>query len=229
VEASVNVREMETMRRPIRIVPAILTDDPAALNQMVTSISGVVRWTQVDIMDGQFVPSKSIGWQQVKAAKLPFDWEAHLMVKEPETYFSGFKSARARRVIFHFEAVTDPKTTIARARKLDLDVGLALNPCTPVSAVSEFLPLLDSILIMSVVPGFYGSKFIPEVLDKVGQIRALKSEISIGIDGGIKESNILEVAASGVDDICVGSAIFLGADPKSSYRHLQALVDAANL
>ena len=128
------------MKRQIRIVPALLTDDPAALNQMVKSISGVVPWAQVDIMDGQFVPSKSIGWQQVKAAKIPFDWEAHLMVKEPETYFSGFKSARARRVIFHFEAVIDVQTAIARARKLELDVGLALNPGTPVSAISDFLP-----------------------------------------------------------------------------------------
>lgn len=204
-----------------------MTDDPAALNQMVKAVSSVIDWAQVDIMDGQFVPSRSVGWQEVKAAKLPFDWEAHLMVAEPETYFSGFKSARARRVIFHFEAANDVITTIAHARKLDLDVGLALNPGTPVSAIADYLPLLDSILIMSVVPGFYGSKFIPEVLDKVGEIRALKPDISIGIDGGIKESNILEVAASGVDDICVGSAIFLGADPKLCFRHLQTLVNAA--
>ena len=177
-------------------------------------------------MDGQFVPSKSIGWQEVKAAKLPFDWEAHLMVKDPETYFSGFKSARVRRVIFHFEAVTDPPAVIAAARKLDLDVGMALNPGTPVSAAVECFSLLDSILLMSVVPGFYGAKFIPEVLNKVGEIRALNPEISIGIDGGIKDSNILDVALSGGDDICVGSAIFMGADPADSYRRLQAAVNS---
>lgn len=206
----------------------MLTDDVSALNQMVKAISSAVQWAQVDIMDGQFVPSKSIGWQEIKAAKPKFDWEAHLMVKEPESYFSGFKSARARRIIFHFEAVTDPKVTIDTARKLDLDIGMALNPGTPVSAVAEYLPLLDSILIMSVIPGFYGSKFIPEVLDKVGEIRAIRPEIPIGIDGGIKESNILEVAASGVGDICVGSGIFLSADPAASWRHLQTLVDAVD-
>jgi ribulose-phosphate 3-epimerase len=225
---SVNVR-MDHVRKQKRIVPAILTDDAQALDKMVASLSGAVKWAQVDIMDGEFVPSKSIGWQQVKAAKLPFDWEAHLMVKEPESYFSGFKSARARRVIFHFEAADDIKATVFAARRLDLEVGIALNPGTPVSAVAEYLPLLDNVLIMSVIPGFYGSKFIPEVLDKVAQIRALTPGISIGIDGGIKESNILEVAAAGVDDICVGSAIFLALDPKAAHRHLQALVDAANL
>ena len=207
----------------------MLTDDPSALNKMVKSISGEVRWAQVDIMDGRFVPSKSIGWQEIKAAKPRFDWEAHLMVTEPESYFSGFKSARARRVIFHFEAVDNPDRAINAARKLNLDVGMALNPGTPVSAVAEYIPLLDSILIMSVIPGFYGSKFIPEVLDKVGEIRAIKPDIPIGIDGGIKESNILDVAASGVDDICVGSGIFLSADPGASWRHLQALVDAAGI
>ena len=217
------------MGRRIRIVPAILTDDAAALRQMVQSIKSVVDWAQVDIMDGEFVPSKSIGWQAVKAAKLPFDWEAHLMVKEPETYFSGFKAARARRVIFHFEAASDPCAVIETARKLGLDVGMAINPGTPVAAIAEFLPLLDSILLLSVNPGFYGAKFIPEVLDKVGEIRALAPELSIGIDGGIKDANILEVAASGVDDICVGSGIFLGADPAACYRHLQDVVDAATI
>lgn len=216
------------MRKRIRIVPAILTDDSTALKRMVQAVKGAVEWAQVDIMDGLFVPSKSIGWQEVKAAKLPFDWEAHLMVKEPETYFSGFKSARVRRVIFHFEAVNDPCAVIAAARKLDLDVGMALNPDTTVSAVAECLPLLDSVLIMSVVPGFYGSKFIPEVLDKVGEIRAFAPGLSIGIDGGIKDANIVEVAASGVDDICVGSGVFLGADPAACYRHLQSVVDAVS-
>jgi len=207
----------------------MLTDDVAALRKMVQSMRGVAEWAQVDIMDGEFVPSRSIGWQAVKAAKLPFDWEAHLMVKEPETYFSGFKAARARRVVFHFEAVSDPCTVIAAARKLGLDVGLAINPGTPVSAVAEYLSLLDSVLLLSVNPGFYGAKFIPEVLDKVGEIRALAPELSIGIDGGIKDANILEVASSGVDDICVGSGIFLGADPVACYRHLQAVVDAVTL
>jgi ribulose-phosphate 3-epimerase len=190
-------------------------------------MKGAVDWAQVDIMDGEFVPSKSIGWQAVKAAKLPFDWEAHLMVKEPETYFSGFKAALASRVVFHFEASADPRAVISVAKKLGLDVGMAINPGTEIEAVAEYFPLLDSILLLSVNPGFYGAKFIPEVLDKVGKIRALAPDLSIGIDGGIKDANILEVAASGVDDICVGSGIFMGADPAACYRHLQTIVDAA--
>lgn len=178
-------------------------------------------------MDGDFVSSRSIGWRDIKSAKLPFNWEAHLMVNEPETYFSGFKSAGARRVIFHLEASKDPCAVIDAAHKLELEVGIALNPGTPVSAAAGLLPLIDNILIMSVVPGFYGSKFIPECLNKIGEIRALAPDISIGIDGGIKEVNILDAAFSGVDDICVGSGIFQNGDPVTNHRRLQLIVDAA--
>ena len=211
--------------RKIRIVPAILTDDAAVLKEMGAVMRGVADWVQVDIMDGEFVPSHSVNWQAAKAAKFPFDWEAHLMVNEPETYFGGFKSARARRVIFHYEAVTDPATAVSIARKLDLDIGMAMNPETTVAEVAEYLPLLDSVLLLSVTPGFYGAKFIPEVLDKVGQLRALAPDLSIAIDGGIKEDNILEVAASGVNDICIGSGIFRAPDPAAAFRRLQSLVD----
>ena len=214
--------------RKVRIVPAMLTDDAAAFKRMAGSIKGATDWVQVDIMDGEFVPSCSINWQAVKAAKLPFNWEAHLMVKNPETYFSGFKCARAQRVIFHFEAVTEPTAVIAAARKLDLEVGMAINPETAVAAIAEYLPLLDSILILSVNPGFYGAKYIPDVLNKVGELRAIAPDIKIAIDGGVKEDNILEVAASGVDDICVGSGIFRAAEPAASCRRLQAMVDAAS-
>ncbi|MEL7561835.1 ribulose-phosphate 3-epimerase [Dehalogenimonas sp. 4OHTPN] len=217
----------EEMFRCVRIVPAILTDDPQVLRVMAKQLKGAVDWAQVDIMDGEFVPSRSIGWRDVKSVKLPFDWEAHLMVNEPETYFSGFRSAGARRVIFHFEASKNPYAVIDIARKLGLEVGIALNPETPVSMATGLLPLIDSILIMSVIPGFYGSKFIPECLDKAGEIRALAPNISIGIDGGIKEANIVEVALSGVDDICVGSGIFLSGDPAANQRRLQGIVDAA--
>ncbi|MEN8614637.1 ribulose-phosphate 3-epimerase [Dehalogenimonas sp. THU2] len=213
--------------RKVRVVPAILTDDVTALKKMADQIREAVTWAQVDIMDGGFVPSKSIGWQAAKAAELPFAWEVHLMVKDPETWFSDFKFAGASRVIFHFEAAPEPRCVIESARKLGLDVGMAINPETSVATVAEFLPLLDNVLLMSVNPGFYGAKFIPEVLQKISQIRALLPNISISIDGGIKEANLLEVVSSGVDDICVGSAVFCTPDPAESYRRLQSMVDAA--
>lgn len=208
-----------------RVVPAILTDNASAVREMGRAMKGVADWVQVDIMDGEFVPSRSIGWQSVKAAKLSFDWEAHLMVREPESYFSGFKSAGARRVVFHYEATPDPAAVIAAAEKLGMEVGMALNPETTTEAAAPFLDRLDSVLLLSVNPGFYGAEYIPGVLDKVGELRALAPELHIGIDGGIKADNILEVAASGVDDICVGSGIFRAPDPVAAWRKLQTLVN----
>lgn len=211
--------------KKIRVVPAILTNEAEKVKEMAIVVEGVADWVQVDIMDGEFVPSHSIGWQDLKAAVLPFNWEAHLMVREPESYFSGVKSAGAKRVIFHFEATADPVGVIAAAREQELSVGMAINPETEVMAVTGFLPLLDNVLLLSVHPGFYGAKYIPEVVAKVVQLREQAPDISIGIDGGIKEENILEVAAGGVDDICVGSGIFRTKDPAAAYLQLQRMVD----
>ena len=113
-----------------------------------------------------------------------------------------------------------PLKVISAARRLGLSVGLAVNPETPVSAIKPFLNKIDGVLFLSVHPGFYGAKFIPEVLDKIRTLRHQQPDINIGIDGGIKESNIASIAASGVNDICVGSAIFLQPDPAAGYREL---------
>ncbi len=149
------------------------------------------------------------------------------MVQDPADYFRGFKEAGAQRVVFHYEAAGHREQTIAQARAMGLQVGLAVNPETPVSALQPLLDRVDSVLFLSVNPGFYGAPFIPEVLDKVRELRRLNPRADIGIDGGIKESNLKLVAQSGVDSICVGSAIFREPDPGKAFRHLQSLADQA--
>ena len=150
------------------------------------------------------------------------------MVQYPETYFNGLQQAGAQKVIFHYEATDAPQKVISSARKLRMKVGLAVNPETPISA---FLPLVnevDSILFLSVHPGFYGSKFIPEVLDKVREFRSKKPNIEIGIDGGIKENNVSQIARSGVDTIYVGNAIFFQSQPAESFRRLLTLAQESS-
>jgi len=184
------------MSRNVKVVPAILTDDPSAL---------VTREQIVGLPDR-------------------LKWEAHLMVANPEEYVADFKQAGASKIIFHHEATTSPRKIISRGRDLEIDIGLAINPETPVSAIAPHINQVDSILLLTVTPGFYGSKFIPKVMDKVAELRAIQSGIEIGVDGGVKESNIREIASAGVDYICVGSAVFLQSDPAESYRHLQSLI-----
>ncbi|GAG28901.1 unnamed protein product [marine sediment metagenome] len=211
------------MPRLTQVVPAILTDDPKALETMVRQVETFTTYVQFDIMDGQFVPSRSISWEHLAALPMKLSWEAHLMVLRPEDYLEGFRQVGAQKVFFHYEATSSPREVISLAKDLGLGVGLAANPETPVSAILPLANEVDSMLFLSVHPGFYGSQFIPEVLDKVAEFRSACPGVEVGIDGGIKESNIAQVAWGGVNVIYVGSAIFLQPQPGKSFRRLQAL------
>ena len=213
------------MAKLSRVVPAILTEDPRALETMVRQAETFTTYVQFDIMDGQFVPSRSITWEHLAGLPMKLSWEAHLMVLRPEDYLEGFRQAGAQKVLFHYEATPSPREVISLARNLDLEVGLAVNPDTPLSTILPLASELDSVLFLSVHPGFYGSQFIPEVLDKIVEFRSARPGVEIGIDGGIKEGNIAQVAQAGVDVIYVGSAIFLQPQPGESFRHLQALAE----
>ena len=215
------------MTKMSRVVPAILTDDPKALEAMVRQAEAFTRYVQLDIMDGLFVPSHSISYQHLSRLPMKLDWEAHLMVQNPDKYLAGFKQAGARKVIFHYEATSSPREVISQARRLGLGVGLASNPDTPNSLILALTGIVDSVLFLSVHPGFYGSKFIPEVLDKIKELRHLCPGLEIGIDGGIKEDNIAAATRAGANDIFIGSAIFLQKNPAESYLKLNRLVEQA--
>lgn len=206
-----------------QVVPAILTGDPKALETMVRQAEAFTTWVQFDIMDGKFVPSRSITYEHLAALPMKLSWEAHLMVQRPEDYLEGFRQAGAQKVVFHYEATRSPREAISLARELGLGVGLAVNPETIVSRILPLANEVDSVLFLSVHPGFYGQEFIPEVLDKVVEFRHASPGVEIGVDGGIKEKNIAQVARAGVDVIYVGSAIFMQPQPGDSFRHLQAL------
>ncbi|HUV75506.1 MAG TPA: ribulose-phosphate 3-epimerase [Dehalococcoidales bacterium] len=206
-----------------RVVPAILTDDPKALETMVRQAESFTDYVQFDIMDGQFVPSRSITWEHLASLNTKLGWEAHLMVLHPEDYLPGFHQAGAQKIVFHYEATSSPREIISQIRDLGMKAGLAINPDTTVPTILPLLDEVDSVLLLTVNPGFYGSKFIPEVMDKVPELRSARAEIEIGVDGGIKEGNIARIARGGVDFICVGSAIFLQSPPGESFLHLQTL------
>ena len=211
------------MNKFSKVVPAILTDDPGALETMARQAETFTDYVQFDIMDGKFVPSKSITWKHLADLSIKLGWEAHLMTLHPEDYLEPLRQAGAQKIVFHYEATTSPQEVASQARKLGLKVGLAINPETSIPAILPLVSELDSILFLSVHPGFYGAKFIPEVLDKIAEFRSTHPRMEIGIDGGIKESNVAQIAGSGVDVIYVGSAIFLQPQPGESFRHLQEL------
>ena len=211
------------MDRLSRVVPAVLTEDPKVLETIVRQAESFTTYVQFDIMDGQFVPSRSITYEHLAAIPMKLSWEVHLMVQHPGDYLEGFLEAGAQKVIFHYEATSSPGEVISQARKLGLEVGLAVNPGTSLSVILPLASKVDSVLFLTVYPGFYGSQFIPEVLDKVVEFRSTAPGVEIGVDGGIKEDNIAKIAQVGVDVIYVGSAIFLQPEPAESFRRLVVL------
>jgi ribulose-phosphate 3-epimerase len=214
------------MNRTIRTVPAILTDDPIALGKMVLQTESFTDFAQFDIMDGQFVPSTSVTCEDIAALETRLSWEVHLMVMHPERYLEEFKQAGAQKIVFHYEATPAPESIIEQIKKMGIQAGIAINPETPVAAIAPLVKSLDSILFLSVNPGFYGAKFIPEVLRKIADFRKAHPVVEVGIDGGIKENNIAEIAATGVNVIYVGSAIYLQPDSAASYHRLTRLAEA---
>ena len=214
------------MTRQIRVIPAILTDDPATLKTLVSQAETFTDYAQFDIMDGDFVPSRSVSCQQISQLKTRLKWEAHLMVRHPEDCLEDFQKAGAQKIVFHYEATPDPRKIIRKIKKLGMKAGLAVNPETSIGAIKQLIRDLGSVLFLSVNPGFYGSKFIPEVLDKITVFRGLYPHVETGIDGGVKENNIGQIARTGVNVIYVGSAIFLQPDPAASYHRLKKLAEA---
>ncbi|MDY6796683.1 MAG: ribulose-phosphate 3-epimerase [Actinomycetota bacterium] len=208
-----------------RVVPAILTDDPAELEAMARRVETFAPYMQVDIMDGEFVPSHSVHTRKLLDVMIRIPFEVHLMVEEPEGQFDICRQAGARRVIFHFEAVDNPLETIHQARELDLEVGIAVNPETELADFAHLAGGIDCVLFLSVHPGYYGRPFIPEVLDKLVKFCRAEPCVETGIDGGVKEKNIARIAATGVNHICVGSAIMKQPDPAENFCHLQSLVE----
>jgi ribulose-phosphate 3-epimerase len=212
------------MKTSAKIVPAILTDNRDSLISMVNLAKSFTDWVQIDFMDGHFVPSLSITPKEIADITPDITLEAHLRVNEPEKILNYIKKAGAERVIFHYEATGNPIRVIDVARSLQLGVGIAMNPSTPADVLINLACKIDCVLFMTVNPGYYGAKFIPEVLDKVKVFRQQYNEMEVGIDGGVKEENLKLVASSGTNSICVGSAIFLSKNPAQSYHRLSGII-----
>jgi ribulose-phosphate 3-epimerase len=165
-------------------------------------------------MDGRFVPNITFGSGVVQALRravdLPLD--VHLMIVEPEHFLHEFADAGADRLIIHPEATQHPHRALQTIREREVEVGVSINPGTPISALEELLDLVDFIQVMTVNPGFGGQAFIRSQLEKIRRLQNLLDErrlsISIGVDGGINESTASEVVRAGATVLVAGSSIY---------------------
>jgi ribulose-phosphate 3-epimerase len=165
-------------------------------------------------MDGVFVPNISFGPVVVNAVRrvtaLPLD--CHLMIIEPQRYIKVFREAGADMITIHVETVDDPPAVIKEIRELDAEVGLTLNPETPVLSLMPFLADVDQVLVMSVHPGFGGQSFMWESIDRIEELVEIRArrELSfrIAVDGGVGSENAAEIVAAGADVLVGGTSIF---------------------
>ena len=199
----------------MKIAPSILSCDFSRLADEIQTVeSGGADWIHVDVMDGHFVPNITIGpiitAGARKATDLPLD--VHLMIEQPDRYLEAFVDAGADWLTVHAEACTHLHRTVQRIRELGARAGVAINPATPLVSLTDVVPYIDLLLVMSVNPGFGGQSYISASTTKVRDARTLLDEMGstaeLEVDGGVDAGNVGELQAAGASVVVAGSAVY---------------------
>lgn len=198
----------------IQIIPAILATTEEQykkdIERLQSSPSLEEGWVHIDFADGEFVKNKTIDVSVIERNPTNLHKEAHLMVSHPKEWAYGLVKAGFERIIFHIESKDDIAEVIEEIKSKGLEVGIAINPDTELEKVYPFMSTIDKVLIMTVIPGFQGQPFIPEMLERVKKIKSNNPELVVGVDGAVRDTNIKEIIETGADFATIGSYILKG-------------------
>jgi ribulose-phosphate 3-epimerase len=226
--ACVTISDGVMTRRPLEIAPSILAANFATLGDEVRRVEEAgASVIHVDVMDGHFVPNISIGIPVVaslrKATRLPLD--VHLMIERPGDFIGAFAEAGANRILVHQESTVHLDRVLETIHELNCEAGAAINPATPVAMLKEVLDRVETVLVMTVNPGFGGQQFIPGTIFKIRELRDIRSRYNfnfrIQVDGGVTLENVAELVAAGGDTLVAGTSIFRTSDPRSAVRQMR--------
>lgn len=204
------------MKKDFILSPSLLSADFSNLEKSIHQVETKTNWLHLDIMDGNFVPNLTFGYPLIKSIRKITDtlFDAHLMVVNPGDFVTSFAEAGVNFFTFHVEACVHADRLITAIHEAGMKAGIAIVPTTPLSVISEILPIIDLVLVMTVNPGFSGQKFIPYCVEKIKKLTGLKKEKGynyyVSVDGGINNHTLPIVLEAGADVVISGSSFFSG-------------------